>query len=697
MATDMGSARAEAQRSGESALVHAEAIAQQLKRVQQDAVQLRLDMAQFSTGAAGEQRLADEILAHLDRWQHLDWRVLFDRHWPGTARGNIDLVVVGPPGVVVIDAKAWGPAAVEKGRLRHGEFDATRHVNAVRNQADTLNWLLTQEGIPAAQLTSVVVLVNSQAKPKKVLGVTVVGLSKLSALLVGLGARFDQDQIHRIADVLDGLLPPNAEPVALGSQPTAIAAEQLRLAGSELRDAVLQGARRGEIERWMCWLHPDQARLTATRFAGPARLRGPAGTGKTVVALHRAHAQATQPGDKVLMLSPTTTLSKLHKELFGRLAPDADHRVEFVNVHRWCVQYLRRRGIDPQIEDGTAAFNRAWAESRGAQVLGSLDVSQEYWRQELRFVIKGRNVTDFEEYLQLDRRGRRVPLREQHRRAVWDLFETYQADLTGRQRWDWDDVVRNAHRELVDDERRPKYSSIIVDEVQDFSMGAVQLVSALATNGENGLLLVGDGRQQVFPGGFRLHEAGVVVPGARSIVLDINYRNAASIMRRARQVLADTELPDFDDDPDIAKRRTRLTRDKGSVFEATFTGRAQMEQALRRHLEVLHGRGVGWGGVALLLNSNSEMGMWTQRLSSWNIPSITLQDYEGRSSSYVKVGTYDRAKGLEFPYVVLPAVPALHSATRTTNPEADERRQLLAQRLYVAMTRAIDGLWIGHV
>ena len=74
-----------------------------------------------------------------------------------------------------------------------------------------------------------------------------------------------------------------------------------------------------------------------------------------------------------------------------------------------------------------------------------------------------------------------------------------------------------------------------------------------------------------------------------------------------------------------------------------------------------------------------------------------MLDYDGRPVEAIKVGTIKRAKGLEFKQVLVvrtaprlfEPVPASEDSTET------ERRELDRRELYVAMTRARDGLWVG--
>lgn len=76
---------------------------------------------------------------------------------------------------------------------------------------------------------------------------------------------------------------------------------------------------------------------------------------------------------------------------------------------------------------------------------------------------------------------------------------------------------------------------------------------------------------------------------------------------------------------------------------------------------------------------------------------VLLQDYDGAVTDAIKVGTVKRAKGLEFKQVLLPDVrrTLLEGASAPDEPSARERWELARRELYVGMTRARDGLWIG--
>jgi len=83
-------------------------------------------------------------------------------------------------------------------------------------------------------------------------------------------------------------------------------------------------------------------------------------------------------------------------------------------------------------------------------------------------------------------------------------------------------------------------------------------------------------------------------------------------------------------------------------------------------------------------------------LSRAGIPTVELDSYDGSPVAAVKVGTIKRAKGLEFKQVLLAGISGnLVRGNLPTEAAALERREMQRRELYVGMTRARDGLWVG--
>jgi superfamily I DNA/RNA helicase len=219
---------------------------------------------------------------------------------------------------------------------------------------------------------------------------------------------------------------------------------------------------------------------------------------------------------------------------------------------------------------------------------------------------------------------------------------------------------------------------------------------ALVADAPDGLFLVGDGQQSIYPGGFTLAESGVSVTG-RATVLNRNYRNGADILRAALEIVSRDQFDDLDSDPEPGMRQIEFDREGGQVKVCQAVTATSQRLALLDALHWTINADTRPGDVAILVRTNRDAEAWRRHLESAGVPALLLTEYDGRSSSAVKVGTYQRAKGLEFSCVFLPdhdrAVPAQMAAE--TDEAFRERAELQRRQLFVAMTRARDRLWLG--
>ncbi len=720
-------------RGGRSAAAEAEArqeaidlVADELDRMQTLLCVLKSDQAKWRAGAAGEAQVVEVLL---DIGQ-AGWFVLADRRWPGTAQANLDVVVVGPGGVFVIDVKTWRDARVESGTLWHGQVDEGGALRSMLDQCGAVEDVLSAAGYPPSQVTPVLVLAGRAQAGVLVGGVWILGERNLHRELLRRGRLLTDDEVTRVVAALDAVCPPR--PVRLvgthrpsgrarptwtphraggatpPSGPTPAAHRPLSsapvepvalLEARDLIDELMVTACAGPIESWMTWLHPEQSALVKRSWNGPARISGAAGTGKTVVALHRAKYLARHSPGRILVTSFVRTVPTVQRALFERLAPGMSDQVEFVHLHSWAQRLLRQRGHRVTVDASAArsAFNLAWLHVGRSSSLEAMSVSTDYWFDELIAVIKGRGLTDPEDYYALDRIGRRTVLRRPQREAVWDLYTEYERLKTERGTLDWADLILRARDEVC---AHPvtDYSAVIVDEVQDLSVVGLQLLHSLVGDTRDGLLLVGDGQQSVYTGSFTASEAGLSLTG-RAAILRRNYRNGGNILRRALDVVAQDEFADLDQRLAPGTRDVDAIRPGGQVTELSADDEASVVAALTSAVSDLLEDGIRPGDLAVLCGTNERALIWTRRLRAAGIPAMSLADYDGLPINHVKVGTYHRAKGLEFAHVF---IPDLHQTPRPravseTEDAVQERCELEHRQLFVAMTRARDGLWLCQI
>lgn len=643
-------------------------------------VELEKDLARRSrAGCVGEQAVCQALAATaLDGVHHFD-----DRRLAGDpdGRANLDHVVVAPSGVYVVDAKNWkGRIEVRGHAILQDGVARTERLVALAYLRNRVEELVATTSAAAVRPQSVVCFAGTKPGLPPVLdGMLLTDVTSVGELIRRRPRLLTNEQVTELVDLFRYALPPY---VRDGER--AAEAEGLLFPDSVTRHAALNEAVTRPIEEWMVWLHPEQAAAVRRTFDGPARIRGVAGTGKTVVGLHRvAWLASIRPG-RFLVTSYVNTLPQTLEHAYRRLSAATADRVDFRTVHKVALDLLAQRGRPVRLDSGNAAFNAAWR--RAGTAAEQRGLTKEYVQEEIAYVVKGRGIDTLEEYAGVDRPGRGGRLGSEQRRAVWGVATAYDEELAERGVCDFVGVLRLA-RDVAREEPCRAWSAVMVDEVQDVPLVALQLLHALAGDRRDGLLLIGDGQQAIYPGGFRLAEAGIDLRN-RAVVLRTNYRNTVEILATARNVgVEDT----FDGAADADG--VEVVRHGEVPMDLTFESAEKHDAALVYDLGQLLDTGVRARGIAVLCPTNAMVETYVARLTAAGIPATAVTKRSGIvTTDSVSVATWHRSKGLEFAHVFVARVE------RATDPSDDPERLARERRtLYVAMTRARDTLWVGRV
>ena len=477
-----------------------------------------------------------------------------------------------------------------------------------------------------------------------------------------------------------------------------------------LSDDELSRLIKAPIEDWMIFLHPDQRSLVERRFVGAARVRGSAGTGKTVVALHRAAVLARRFASErsngaptVLFTTFVKSLPPVFETLYDRLPNSVTDAVEFIHVdklaNRICRETGQRIRIDPNA--ATRAFNETFnAVVKRGSPLDRSKLTRDYVREEITAVVKGRGVESLDEYLGLARTGRRTPFSEDMRVQLWQLHEGWHEKLQAANVVDFPDVILRA-RDIVR-RREPAYRAAIIDESQDITLVGLQLVQALVSGAEgllppDGLFIVGDGGQRIYPGGFTLRQAGLDVRGS-SAVLRVNYRNSRQIIDAAMACSGEDMVDDLGEEYARREMDARTIR-AGEMPWLVDAGDIDEQMAVvARHIQGVRGEALGYGDVGVFGPTRKIVAQAKSALDGASIPYLDLESFDGRPSDLVRVGTFHRAKGLEFKVVFLLGLtegefPRRLWGSRTPEERLEHEARQISE-LFVAMTRARDALVI---
>ena len=652
----------------------------------------------YSAAATSETRLGRLLEPLAERGYH----VLADRLWPGSKVANVDFVLVGPSGVFIIDAKSWKDVSLIGDRVYQGQDDVTERFENLRSLSDATESALADVGLAPGEVHIVAVFMGRQDIAGSVGTVQLISEKTAPQFFLGRGERLTLDQIAIARAALEQVFRPYSvrdvaveltliEPVIATSDSNAL------ITLAEVEEALYANIMVRPIEEWMAFLHPDQARLARRSFNGPSRIRGAAGTGKTVVGLHRAaYIARTRPGT-VLVTTFVRTLPAVLSSLMERMAPEVVDRVEFSGIHAFALKLLRERGVPVSLDPAKAdlQFDLAWRSVGKDGELGRIDPRPDYWKDEILCVIKGRGLVRFEQYASLARVGRKRGLTNPQRIAVWKLHCAYFNNLRESHVHDFADVILLAEKSLM---QTPLvgYSAVVVDEAQDLSCAMIRMLHSIVGDRPDGLNLIGDGQQTIYPGGYTLSEANISIAG-RGVIMTKNYRNTVEIADFALSLVAGDEFFDIEGTPSKADVTSEVVRHGVRPKVTRFTSRAGHDSSLIEHVRMLILAGVHLGDIGILTPTNHAAGDVSKALAAADLKSIELLAYDGKPIEAIKVGTIKRAKGLEFKQVLVVRTPPrlLEPGPISEDTAETERRELDRRELYVAMTRARDGLWVG--
>ena len=619
-------------------------------------------------------------LASLTAFGH---HVLAGRSPFGNRGPRVD-VLVGPAGVFLLATEAWKNVTILGERIYQEREEVTEQLDALIELRGAVEADLATVGLAPGEVRVAVVLAGAQGIQGPVSGVHVVGADDALRHVACFGTRLTSAQVSRVLARALTLFPPVVKPAS------SVVADPrgLRVVG-DADGALLDAAATAAAEAWMTFLDPVQAKLARRSFNGPARISGATGTGKTCVGLLRAAFLARSRPGTVLYTSNLRTLPGVLRRTLIGMAPDVADRVDFTHVHSLARRVLRERGVQVNVQPAQAdtAMEKAWHDAGAPGLLGATGVGRGYWREEVEYVLKGRGITELEKYADLARAGRRHPLDAELRRAVWDLYQAYQDQLRSLGVHDDLDVVLLAEAELRRAPERGRFSAVIVDEAQDLTCAMLRMLHSYVGNVPDGLTLIGDSEQALSPGGCTLAEAWISLAW-RGAVLDVNYRSTAQILESAAQIFTG--------------------EGRGAPATASRTGREPVIE--RCPTEAERGdRMVAWirtlltaaraepGDIVVLCVSPTGVAQAFGRLMTAAIPVIELTDYGSAPVRGVRVGTIEQAKGLEFRQVVMGDVAASWLDALPDDDVERERCERRRRELYMGMTRAREGLWVGVV
>lgn len=490
----------------------------------------------------------------------------------------------------------------------------------------------------------------------------------------------------------------------------------------DLSDTEYNQILKGSLSDWMLYLHPDQRIVAFDDYEGAVRLQGVAGSGKTSVLLHRAKYLAEKyENENIAIFTLNPSLASLLEDLISELAsPDVRKRIYVYDVESFArtviSEFLPKQllqKVDPRstetLED---CFWDSYEKPEQVQTLDDVcrylnnhNLNEaRYLRDEfvwVRSAFRSRvdnsqstSVPARNAYLDptaSPREGRSIPFVSEYRAAILAALQFYEEHMEAGGFADHAAVVLLAHS-CLDRLKAPnsqfKYRSILIDEVQDLSTVEIELLSACVTSAENGILLVGDPEQQVYPKEHNLRKAGVEI-GTRRFFRK-NYRNPREILEAALELLKrhGQQGVDPEDDklllsPEYATRHSAkplLVRCVDEDDEISYLAGVLNRRMKESHLP-----------ICLILCSareddETQLSDFEAKLLRSYVPTRQLFGTKKLLPNTAYLSGLETVKGFEFSRVFIVGIGDQFPAPYL--PEEEAWRDV--RRLYVALTRARD-------
>ncbi|TRY20249.1 AAA family ATPase [Tessaracoccus rhinocerotis] len=518
-------------------------------------------------------------------------------------------------------------------------------------------------------------------------------------------ARFNEPQPVSDQELLDSFSQPSAQ---MGFA---------KLAGAEELRRVITG---GDFSAWRVFLHPQQRKWVRGNWKGPYRISGGAGTGKTVVVLHRARRLAVEDPDAPIVVTTfTTNLAAELSRSLERLDPESQFadalgepglHVKGIDALARAVLQSAGAGVSPAVASvlgvgrtdisGRADTDAAWRQAvlRAGEGLDQKLRKPAFLQAEYEMVILPHRITQLAEYLKVARTGRGVRLSRAGRKAVWAVVEAYRSSAREAGTLDFAEAASIAAAHLEASGEGPA-RHVLVDEGQDFKPCHWQLVRALAAEGPNDIFIAEDAHQRIYGQKLMLSAYGIRTQG-RSRGLKLNYRTTAQNLAWAVGVLTGQEVIDSDGEAEsTAGYHSARTGPKPTVrsfpsMSAELDHAAELVGAWASDEEVQPET------IAVLVRDRATRDRVVAGLGDRGV------DVRALESGSVKPGqpvvlTMHRAKGTEFTRVLLfglskDAMPIGLKAYDFDEGELSEAQLRERSLLYVAASRARDELVVTY-
>jgi hypothetical protein len=502
-----------------------------------------------------------------------------------------------------------------------------------------------------------------------------------------------------LLELATGGKPEAAKPVTIGADPFAHPDAQRRFRVMNNIEE-LERAFAYPWEKWTVFLHPAQRQWVEIDYSGAARVSGSAGTGKTIVALHRAVFLArSHPDARVLLTTFSDILANALRTKLKRLISNEPRLAERLEVHS--IKAIGERLFkshygQPQIvsQDKVLVLLKEVSAEVGGHKF-SLPFLLTEWEQ----VVDAWQLGTWDAYRDVKRLGRKTRLPEKQRVVLWSIFDRVRDCLAS------DNLITDAGlfsklAATVGKSKNPPFDFAVVDEAQDISVSHLRFFAALGADRPNSLFFAGDLGQRIFQQPFSWLALGVDIRG-RSRVLNVNYRTSHQIRMQADRLLG-PEVTDADGNTESRSNTVSVFNGPIPTIQTLDSPEAEIEM-VSKWIADLSSEGVMPHEFGVFVRSSAELDRARVAVEKAGLPFKILDKKVETISGKVSISTMHLAKGLEFRAVAVMAcddeVIPLQDRIETVVDDSDLEEVYNTERhlLYVACTRARDHLFISGV
>ncbi len=454
---------------------------------------------------------------------------------------------------------------------------------------------------------------------------------------------------------------------------------------------------------WLVYLDVRQQQLVCRNYNGPSKIFGAAGTGKTVVALHRVkYLTQNSPNSRICLITFSKVLADDLERKLCLLFKSSNLSAENIKVYD--IQRLAEETRKLSETEQYFVSKPFTIREKLKRIIKKHELDKvfppNFIISEYEKVVGPWNLWDFNKYKNFQRLGRGTPLRENHRQALSFCFQELQDELKSENRltpfelyYRAADLTKNSNF---------SFDHVVVDECQDLGPHMLEFIRSLVPPKQNDIMLCGDSGQALYQRYHSYAQHGLSVQG-RSKNLAINYRTSKEI-KDFSEKLTDT-LATLDDG--TKENRKTISKFNGPEPEIRFFDTPELEvENLTNWVKGLlenERLGIKAHEIAILARTENLLKPIKKSLENENIKAWILDHNANYLVNEIGLAEISRAKGLEFKCVAIVSCNEEHFPSEEKLREikdAEERNQFLELEknlLYVGATRARDVLYISGI